>query len=444
MSLPDIAFVFAFVAILWISIALSRCAGISLRRFSIPSLLVVVYIIVAYIGILPLYFGWDEERVALGVVDRTVILTMFIYSAVTLLLIIAGFIFAHRYLSLNCSPFGSRRLQATLLNERLVFLILVLISVCVLLLYLKKVPSIALLATQQGGIGAGALARNQMSTTFSGTYWHYQLFFGPMLQLSCVFFYADYRMTRKFVAGMLFICVFAVAAFASLMTIEKGPFVKLLFALYLTYAITRGGNYWQPAAKYISILVLVALVLMYMLFLGVTSPAAGVAQAAFRILTGQIAPAYFYVDIFPRAHPFLYGASFPNPGGLLPFTSFDLTRFVSSYMYPVSTNLGMIGTAPTVFWAEMYANFGTIGVLVAPFPVGVLVYFIHHELTKFLPTATTVAAWVVVADNLSTLARTSLSEYLIDTTLFAVLAVTVIALGTRRARARRSVALAAS
>lgn len=439
MSLTDIAFVFSFVAVLWVSVVLTRYAGISLRRVSIPSLLIVVYILVAYIGVLPLYFGWDEERLALGVVDPDIILKMFIYSALTLVLMIAGFIFAHRCLRLACKTFEVKRMRPTRFNERMIFVILLAISTAVLLLYLKRVPSIALLVTQQGDVGASALARNQMSTTFSGTYWHYQLFFGPMLQLACVFFYADYRNSRRVTSVILFMGAFAVTAFASLMTIEKGPFVELLFALYLTYAISRGGDYWQPGAKYVVILAIGALVTMYMVFLGITSAAEGVTQTVFRILTGQITPAYFYLDIFPRVHGYLYGTSFPNPGGLLPFNSFDLTKFVSGYMYPVSTNLGIVGTAPTVFWAEMYANFGTAGVLVAPFPVGVVVYFVHHQITRLVPTATTVAAWVVIAGNLATLARTSLSEYFVDTTVLAVLVVAVVALGTRGARSRIAV-----
>lgn len=436
MAITDIAFTFSFVAVLWVATVLTRFAGISLRRFSIPSVVVVVYIMVAYLGILPLYFGWDTERLALGVVDRDIVLMMFIYSSVTLILIIAGFIFSHRYLCLSCDAIGSRRLRATQIGERLIFVALLCISIGMLELYLKKVPSIALLAAKQGGAGAAALARNQMSTTFSGTYWHYRLFFGPMLELSCVFLYVDYRNSRKLASLALFLAALAFAVFASLMTSEKGPFVELLCALYLSYVISRGGIYWQPAAKYILIFVMVTLAMMYVWFMGVASVGAGLSQAVFRILTGQITPAYFYLAIFPNVHGYLYGASFPNPGGVLPFANFNLPMFVSRYMYPVTTELGLVGTAPTAFWAELYANFGPIGVLTAPFPVGVLIYCVHYVLSRFVLTATTVAATVLVALHLARISLSSLSDYLIDTTLFAILTVTVLALGTRQGRVR--------
>jgi hypothetical protein len=434
MNITAITFVFAFVATLWVSVALTRYAGISWRRFSIPSLLIVVYVIVAYIGILPLYFGLDESRLALGVVDRSIIARMLEYSAVTLLLIVGGYVFSCQCLRLKCEAVGVRGLQPTQFAERLVFILVLIVSIGVLLLYLKMVSSIAVLSAVHGQLKAAAVARMQMSTTFSGKYWRYHIFFGPMLQLCSVFFFADYRVSRKFASGLLFIGAFAVAAFASLMTLEKGPFVELLFALYLTYAITRGGNYWQPAAKYLAIVVIVGLAAMYMVFMGVGSLGEGLSQAAFRIFTGQITPAYFYLQIFPRVHEYLYGASFPNPGGVLPFTSFDLAKYVSGYMYPIETRMGLVGTAPTAFWGEMYADFGVLGVLIAPFPVGVVIYGVHYLFSKCVPTATTVAASVLVATHFATLARTSVSGYLVDTTSFAVVTVTVLALGARRAR----------
>ncbi|HEX5127258.1 MAG TPA: hypothetical protein VFW00_11005 [Rhodocyclaceae bacterium] len=437
MTITDIAFTSSFVAVLWAGTMLTRYAGISLRRFSIPSVVIVVYILVAYLGILPLYFGWDTERLALGVVDRDIVLMVFVYSSVTLILIIAGFIFAHRYLCPTCDAIGSRRLLATQIGERLVFVALLCISIGMLELYLQKVPSIALLVAKQGGVGAAALARNQMSTTFAGTYWHYRLFFGPLLELSCIFLYVDYRRSRKLASLALFLAAFAFAVFASLMTSEKGPFVELLCALYLSYAISRGGNYWQPAAKYILIFVMVIVAMMYVWFMGVVSVGAGLSQAVFRVFTGQVAPAYFYLAIFPHVHGYLYGASFPNPGGVLPFANFNLPMFVSTYMYPATTKLGLVGTAPTAFWAELYANFGPLGVLTAPFPVGILIYCVHYVLSRFVLTATTVAVHVLVALHLATIALSSLSDYLVDTTLFAILIVMVMALGARPERVRR-------
>jgi hypothetical protein len=111
--------------------------------------------------------------------------------------------------------------------------------------------------------------------------------------------------------------------------------------------------------------------------------------------------------------------------------------FVSTYMYPATTKLGLVGTAPTAFWAELYANFGPIGVLTAPFPVGILIYCVHYVLSKFVLTATTVAVHVLVALHLATIALSSLSDYLVDTTLFAILIVMVMALGARPERVRR-------
>ena len=104
-----------------------------------------------------------------------------------------------------------------------------------------------------------------------------------------------------------------------------------------------------------------------------------------RVFIGQTHPLYLYFEAFPWKHDFLYGTSFPNPGGLLPHKPFPLTKYI------FKTNMGLadiLATAPTVFFGEIYANFGFLMMLPWMLSVGIIlqriqVFFEIREKTIF-------------------------------------------------------------
>jgi len=424
----DVLFAIVFLLVVVVVIALPRLAGISLRRFSIPSLFIIFYLISSYSGILVLYFGWDPYPVSLGVTNREIILELFMYSSTALILSICGFIYAHHVVRLNSIDVARRVLMGAGDRARLFVLCVTLLSLLILMLYLRKVDTIALFHALDGDIAAAAISRSEMGNAFEGKYWRYQLFFRTILDFCVVFFLADYLTTRRIASAIGFGAAFFAAVFSATMAIEKGPFVYLLLMLYLTYVIYRGGNYWQPLAKYFVILAIGVIALLYIYFLGAADIASALKFLFWRTITGSITPAYFYLELFPKRIDYLWGASFPNPAGLFPFENFPLTKEVSRIVSPEAFALGITGSAPTVFWAEMYANFGAIGVIASSFLVGIGMFVISHVLSLVRLSPSVIAATVSVAMHYKTLSGTSLSNYFIDTTLTAIVLVTLISL----------------
>jgi len=93
-----------------------------------------------------------------------------------------------------------------------------------------------------------------------------------------------------------------------------------------------------------------------------------------RGLTGQLSGVYNYQWIFPEQVNYLSGRSFPNPKGLLPFEHFPLSKEVMAMVYPHLVERGVVGSQPAIYWGEIYANFGWIGVFVAPIYVGFFIF----------------------------------------------------------------------
>jgi len=140
-----------------------------------------------------------------------------------------------------------------------------------------------------------------------------------------------------------------------------------------------------------------------------------------RAFAGQIQPLYHYLEIFPMKVDYLLGRSLPNPMGILPFEHYNLTVEVMNIVQPWHLEMGVVGTMPTFFWGEMYANFGYFGVVLPPLIVGVVVCLFADLLDRLRPSPLVIAVIVWFALHIKNLSATSLSNYLLDFISFSML-----------------------
>jgi hypothetical protein len=437
----DIFIDFAFLSILLLlpvgAFALMRWAGISVREYSLPSFFVVAYLTGSYIGVLPLYLGLDSYSASLGVRDLALIREMAGYSSAGLLGIALGFVFARHLVRLRPRPVEWGQVLRTTAKQRLMILGLLAACIFVLAAYLSNVRSIALFTAISDGPVAAALSRSEMTNGFSGKYWRYSLFFRLLLDYCVVFLFVDAMVRRSRLAWVIFGVALGAAMFSALMSIQKAPVLHLIIMIYLALTMLTDGRYWQPVAKYLTPLVLGLLVVMNLQFMGARSAGGALAAVGTRVLTGQIAPSYFYLERFPEFSGYLMGRSFPNPGGILPFEPVRLTVEISRTIFPGDYSREVVGSAPTVFWAEMYANFGPVGAVLSSVLVGVMLFGCHVLLRRRRLSAALIAATTVLTIHFKSLTQTGLSSYLIDIPLFVVVGVTVLltlAAGSARSR----------
>ena len=165
------------------------------------------------------------------------------------------------------------------------------------------------------------------------------------------------------------------------------------------------------------------LVLFYVYFMGSHNPIAALMSVFSRAFTGGIQPAYHYLEFFPEHHGFLLGRSFPNPAGLLPFEPYRLTVEIMNWRFPDLAGTGVVGSMPTVFWGELYANFRVVGVIIMPFFVGIGLYVISFFASKLENTPFKVGLLVWLILHYKTLAETGISGFIIDFYLFGVVGV---------------------
>ncbi len=366
----------------------------------------------AYIGVLPLYFGWDEFRVAMGITDKEVLLKVFLGNSLAILFIPVGIYFSTMVFGYSMETYDYRGLDS---KEGMFLFFLFLVSSFVLFLYIAKVPQLALVVAITEGAAESKVARSLMGNDFSGSYHWYSLFMKHLLTLSTYAFFANYLISKTIKSKLIFIVAFVLASLSALISAEKAPFIWLLIGLFLVYSLVRkNGSYGTGKILLISAIMVGFLVVFYTIFMGVEDINVAVLSVFSRAFTGGIAPAYYYFEFIPTHQDFLLGRTFPNPGGLLPFEPYRLTVEVVNWKFPSVVEKGIVGTAPTVFWAEMYANFSWFGVLISPFIVGFLLHLLYLKFNTLENTPIKAGLIIWLAMHYMHLSDTSLSGFIVD------------------------------
>lgn len=101
---------------------------------------------------------------------------------------------------------------------------------------------------------------------------------------------------------------------------------------------------------------------------------------ATRGVIGQCIPLYMIYEIIPEKYPFFMGRTFTNPHKILPYEPVALPYLIyQSYNKPIH---GLKGADPTIFFGEIYANFGIFISLLSMFLFGGLLQVINGKLSN--------------------------------------------------------------
>jgi oligosaccharide repeat unit polymerase len=379
----------------------------------------------AYIGTLPLYFAWDDYRYYdNGVQDKTIILQVFLASAFTIISMALGMACYQQWVNSHPNIHEYSSIRPLTKNEKLFFFLFLIICIVVLVVYLKNVSSIALFAAISESPLAAQLARSEMTNNFSGKYHWYKLFMlDGLFWITFVIFANSLLHNKKRIKHkMIFYVIFMITAFSAMAATQKGPVIQLILGLFIVYAVIKKCGYY-PWQKILTLVTAIFpfLVLMDIKFMGTGNILNSILAIGSRVFNGQITPAYWYIEMFPEHEGFLWGRSFPNPGGLLPFNPYRLTVEVMRIKNPDLSDLEIVGSAPTVFWGELYANFGWLSLLFVPFLAGFMLYLISDIVSNLEDTPLKVGLIAFMALHYSSLAGTGLSSFIIDFYMIGIL-----------------------
>jgi hypothetical protein len=148
-----------------------------------------------------------------------------------------------------------------------------------------------------------------------------------------------------------------------------------------------------------------------------------------RAVGAEVMTFYYYMEIFPEKVDYLHGRSLPNPRNIFPFEPYSLSREVMKIVHPgVEEQTGRIGSAPTAYWGELYANFGPLGIFL-PFSllVGMAVYGLGGLYMRCARNPLGVGCYVWLLLHLKDLPVTSMFQVFVNIDLFFVTLVALVA-----------------
>ncbi len=349
----------------------------------------VIYFFGIYIGAYQLY-------VKNGSVDDRFMVSVLLYPALSLLgiFLAQGVGWQTRFEGVHI---GVDRRELRLV----IWIVLLFLGVYGVYLY-SLGGNIPLLGVVMGGdLQASRLARYLATKGYSGEgVGGLRLFFWfPRIMIdyfaSFVVVFAYYWATVRGRGRLRFVAIFGGLVVLTLLQVEKYPAIKLFVILALCHF-----NFKNPRVRFRSIGAGVWLIAGGIFFMGlVYGVVAGhyrdkadmpiVEKLAFtgdlglhlltnRGMIGQAEALYLTYELVPGTYDFFGGTTLTNPHGILPYQRVTLPYLVSDYH--IVNEPGVQGSDPTVFFGEVYANWGMAASFVAMVLFGFIVQMIHHTL----------------------------------------------------------------
>lgn len=355
-----------------------RALNGKIKMFSISFYFCLWYVIYNLVGSTLLNCMRFEYEANVGIYSHSGLLfNMWIYTIMGFVGLFIGFSFSH-YLYGKHMHIKDIKIRATKTNilqnqydssirNFYFILLLFFLSVAVLLYYRHEIGGFPLESILLGLQGSDlALLRSDATNNFSGKYYRYVLFMEVLPMF--LFIFVSFIKSNKRKWKLLYSILGGYNIVWALITLQKAPIINFILLCYIIYSFKEKEIKKKPLiiSACISIPIIV---LMYVFFMGVSGelPISELIELPLhRIFIDAIIPFYWYIK-YTNEFGFLYGASFPNPGGIFPFEHFSLTKELSTYVNGASD---VVGSMPTVFIGEMYSNFGVIGIVISSIAVG--------------------------------------------------------------------------
>ena len=324
------------------------------------------YLIFAYTGSVLLNIFYFQYEINIGLYERPdLLLNIWYYTTAGLYLIPLGMFIANWATGYNSYKTTKKLLSKNIEFSKLdtsnimFFLLvsLVVVSFSVLLLYLSKIGTIPIMGIFDGLQASDlALLRSEAGNNFSGKYYRYVLFMKtlPLLLLFILFFMKNISYKWK----VFFYLLLSYNIFVNVMDVAKAPLIKLFLILMLAYFYSQ-NKISRKVIAITGIMLSSVMILMYIFIMGMNDVSFfDLASAPLhRIFLGQITDSFFYL-LYQENYGYIYGHSFPNPAHIFPFDYIQITTVIKSFSNPELAKLGIVGSSPTVFFADWFINFG--------------------------------------------------------------------------------------
>lgn len=370
---------FDIALLVFVLISIKKISG-SLIMPSIFNISLVYLIIFSYIGLFVIDLGLaTEEDFYNQQITKEVVKTVHIFIYMSMFMLIMGGYFINFILRANPKKVYKKFLYKPVLyyteKEILFFgFIFVLISIVFTLFFYRQLVSSGISHPIFELIEKGNYMQARMAIAFSGIKTHYIIAFGYINFIISLFILYTKRKTNYRIRKIMFLLLFYFYLLNSLflifMTGVKSYIIFLYLISYLIAILVNKANNFKSMFKIIGFIFL----FLTILFIIMDDSKQDILRYIMsRIFLQQLTGIHlFYTYI--ESHNFLYGTGFVNVAGIFPYEPVFIAREVVKSYFGHSAYSNFYSVT-THFSANLFANFGYIGILLISFIMGICLRF---------------------------------------------------------------------
>lgn len=192
--------------------------------------------------------------------------------------------------------------------------------------------------------------------------------------------YGYLRLYRRRIYLLWFLATFALSVLALTSDAQKAPIIFYFISLFFVRILINGrARRWELLLLGVGVIGLVGFT--YIVFARISLSPDSLRGIISRIGMVQFAGMPLAMDVFPRQIPFLNGGGFPEwINRFIGVQHAEMSRLLMIVYNPRGVAQGTAGVINTFFIADAWANFGWVGMVIAPIWLGVLIQFTHNKL----------------------------------------------------------------
>lgn len=392
--------VMAFTGSMWV---MQRLIGVlTTRHLTIPAVFYLTYLVMIFFPSFLVYLDYPgpfRDSFIWGVISVLITVPLGIFLA-NIMFQFSKQEVAEYYDASVDEPHSSSAMYV-------IHIMLVAVALGIVIIYFTQAPTIPILQmyANPGDASTLTLAReesfklldprwkSETSTIMFYPYLFLRTLLFPVLILTTMGYYLSTR-ERKWL--ILFLATFLTGGFYAISSLSRAPisaiFMRILFFLLLFY---RGRMNRRAVAVFTILMLAFPVLVTRFAHAAATDFLAALEAIAIRLTYTPALDLYYYFEIFPSDHNYLYGHTLIKPFlKLIEAEYFYIENYVALYISPYGVESAHANAA---FISNLHADFGLPGVLIGGIFTGVLMQIIQIHLSRQRKTIINIAVYSFIA-----------------------------------------------
>jgi oligosaccharide repeat unit polymerase len=355
---------------------------LSIKRITIPAAFYLTYLFMIFV---PSFYVYQDHPGSAR--DIYIIAVVSVLITVPLGIFFVNYLYKFKRVEIG-NYFTARPFISSTLDVYPAIFFISIVSVFFTLYYFYQIPSIPIIEMIQGGDSHSLAVSREESFKLldprwgGGTYLFYVYLFlrtliFPILIIITLGYFL-YTKKRKWL--YLFILVFCIGGFYAISQLSRAPIAAIIMRIIVFLLLFYRGNVSLKNIVIGAIIMIAYPLIVTMSYVSDRTVLEGIEAVIIRMTYTPAEDLYYYFEIFPSHHEYLYGETLIKPFlKLLEFDYFYIENYVALYISPGGLQSAHANAA---FLSNFNADFGLVGVFLGGLTVAMLMQWLQIKILR--------------------------------------------------------------